>query len=362
MKENKPLKIPYYYQNKITIVSFVLVIMMLYVHGIYNESELFRMSYIVKSIISRLSYRVINPTYFSISGFLFFYGINAMADCFPKMKKRIHTVLIPFILWNLIVVLENLIFYQIPFSSEFFNFNLLDKYNDISAVIYNLLICPAGFHLWFLRDLIEYIVISPIIYLLIKKFSWYLPVILLVLTPPLMHFFNLEHLDIAFFALGGTIAMKSDLQSVKAFLSKRIVVISAVVYLGLSFTWDFFLPNHFSGDEYLSILFSVCGMITIWRGYDGLSQITNFENNHLLLTLTNYSFFIYLFHEPIFFVIMQLGTSIFGFSSTSLSLLYIINPALLIILAIIVAKIIKTIVPSFYSVLTGGRIARFQSK
>ena len=87
MKENKPMKIPYYYQNKITIVSFVLVIMMLYVHGIYNESELFRMSYIVKSIISRLSYRVINPTYFSISGFLFFYGINAMADCFPKMKK-----------------------------------------------------------------------------------------------------------------------------------------------------------------------------------------------------------------------------------------------------------------------------------
>ena len=362
MNENKPLKISSYYQNKITIVSFVLVIMMLYVHGIYNEAELFRMSFVVKSIISRLSYRVINPTYYTISGFLFFYGINAMADCFPKMKKSIRTVLIPFILWNVIVVLESLFFSHIPFTREFFNFNLLDKYNNISTSLYNLLICPAGFHLWFLRDLIAYIAISPIIYWLIKKFCWYVPIILLVLTPPLMQAINLGHLDIAFFTLGGTIAMRSDLQSVKTFLSKPIVAFSAAVYLGLSFTWDFFLPNHFSGEEYLSILFSVCGMITIWRGYDGLSQITNLENNQLLQTLTNYSFFIYLFHEPVLFAIMQLGTSILGVNSRSLSFLYIINPILIIILAIIVAKIIKTTVPSLYSVLTGGRIARFLSR
>lgn len=285
-----------------------------------------------------------------------------MADCFPKMKKRIRTVLIPFILWNVIVVLESLFFSHIPFTREFFNFNLLDKYNNISTSLYNLLICPAGFHLWFLRDLIAYIAISPIIYWLIKKFCWYVPVILLVLTPPLMQAFNLGHLDIAFFTLGGTIAMRSDLQSVKTFLSKPIVAFSAAVYLGLSFTWDFFLPNHFSGEEYLSILFSVCGMITIWRGYDGLSQITNLENNQLLQTLTNYSFFIYLFHEPVLFAIMQLGTSILGVNSRSLSFLYIINPILIIILAIIVAKIIKTTVPSLYSVLTGGRIARFLSR
>lgn len=362
MNENKPLKISSYYQNKITIVSFVLVIMMLYVHGIYNEAEQFRMSFVVKSIISRLSYRVINPTYFTISGFLFFYGLNAMTDCFPKMKKRLRTVLIPFVLWNVIVVLESLFFSHNPFTKEFFNFNLLDKYHSLSTGLYNLLICPAGFHLWFLRDLIVYIAISPIIYWLIKKFSWYVPIILLVITPPLMQAFNLGHLEIAFFTLGGTIAIKSDLQFVRTFLSKPIVAASAAIYLGLSFTWDFFLPNHFRGEEYLSILFSACGMITVWRGYDSLSQITNLERNHLLQTLTNYSFFIYLFHEPVLFVIMQLGTSLFGVNSRSLSFLYIINPILVIILAIIVAKTIKTIVPSLYSVLTGGRIARFQSR
>lgn len=362
MNENKLSKITSYYQNKITIISFVLVIMMLYVHGIYNEAEQFRMSFVVKSIISRLSYRVINPTYFSISGFLFFYGLNTIADCFPKMKRRIRTVMIPFVLWNVIVVLESLFFSHFPFTRDFFNFNLLDKYNNLCSGLYNLLICPAGFHLWFLRDLIAYIAISPIIYWLIKKFGWFVPVILLVLTPPLMQAFNLGHLDIAFFTLGGTIAMKSDLQTVKAFLTMPIVAISATVYLGLSFTWDFFLPNHFRGEECLSILFSVCGMITIWRGYDGLSQITNLENNHLLQTLTNYSFFIYLFHEPVLFVIMQMGTSLLGVNSKSLSFLYIINPVLLIILAIVVAKIIKTIVPSIYKVLTGGRIARYQSR
>ena len=362
MQENKPLKITPYYQNKITVVSFVLVIMMLYVHGIFNEAEQFRMSFVVKSIISRLSYRVINPTYFSISGFLFFYGLNTVADCLPKMKRRIRTVLIPFILWNVIVVLESLLLFQIPFTREFFNFNVLDQYNNPTAGLYNLLIRPAGFHLWFLRDLIAYIVISPLIYFLIKRFGWYVFLFLLILTPPFMQVFGLGHLEIAFFALGGTIALKSDLQSVKAMLSKPIVAISAAVYLGLSFTWDFFLTNQFRGEEYLSILFSACGMITVWRGYDGLSHITNLENNHILQTLTNYSFFIYLFHEPVLFVIMQFGTSLLGVNSWSLSFLYIINPILVIILAIIVAKIIKSIVPSFYSVLTGGRIARFQPR
>ena len=362
MNENKSLKITSYYQNKITIVSFVLVIMMLYVHGIYEDAGRFQISFVVKSIISRLSYRVINPTYFTISGFLFFYGINAMSDCFPKMKRRIRTLLIPFVLWNIIVVLENHLFSNLPFIRIFFNFNLQDKYSNLSTGLYNLLICPAGFHLWFLRDLIAYIAISPILYWLIKKFSWYIPIILLVLTPPLMQALNLGHLDIAFFTLGGTIAMKSDLQSVKAFLSRPIVAISATIYLGLAFTWDFILPNHFRDEEYLSILFSACGMITIWRGYDGLSHITNLENNHVLQTITNYTFFIYLFHEPVFYVIMLLGASLLGLNGWSLSFLYIINPALLIILAIIVAKILKTIFPSLYSVLTGGRIARFQSR
>ena len=362
MNENKSLKIPSYYQNKITIVSFVLIIMMLYVHGIYDDAGLFPISFVVKSIISRLSYRVINPTYFSISGFLFFYGLNAISDCFPKMKRRIRTVLIPFVLWNVIVVLEKLFFSHIPFTRAFFDYNLLDKYYNLSTGLYYLLICPAGFHLWFLRDLIVYIAISPIIYWLIKKFSWYVPIILLVTTPPLMQAFNLGHLEIAFFTLGGTIALKSDLQSVRIFLSMPIVAISAAVYLGLSFTWDFFLPDYFRGEEYLSILFSVCGMITVWRGYDVLSHIANLENNRLLQTLTNYTFFIYLFHEPVFFVILQLGTKLLGETDWSLTFLYIINPAFLIILAIIVAKIIKTIVPSFYKVLTGGRIARFQSR
>lgn len=356
------MKIPPYYQTKITIISFFLVIMMLYVHGIYNEAELFRMSYFVKSIISRLSYRVINPTYFSISGFLFFNGLNALVDCFPKMKKRARTVLIPFILWNVIVVLEYQLLSHIPFTKEFIYFNIFSNFNNLGVGLYNLFLRPAGFHLWFLRDLIVYIIISPLIYWLITKIDWFLTIILLTLTPPLMQIFNLEHLDIAFFTLGGTIAMKSDLKSVKIFLSKPIVIVSTVLYLGLSLTWDFFLPKHFCGEEYLSILFSVCGMITIWRGYDWLSQTSNLESNIFLQSLTNYSFFIYLFHEPILFVIMQMGTSFLGLNSWSLSLLYIINPILLIILAIVVAKLIKKTIPSFYYVLTGGRIAKFQSK
>ena len=343
MKENKPLKIPYYYQNKITIVSFVLVIMMLYVHGIYNESELFRMSYIVKSIISRLSYRVINPTYFSISGFLFFYGINAMADCFPKMKKRIHTVLIPFILWNLIVVLENLIFYQIPFSSEFFNFNLLDKYNDISAVIYNLLICPAGFHLWFLRDLILIIAITPLLYGI--KMVTPLGVLSPVLCICTCFFPQIGLLKSIFWFVFGS--------EYFVHIGKCKSIVIPILFICLCIT-ELLFPHEYW--KHFTSPIILLGILSIWNLFDRLAKENFSLKQHRLLSLScQFTFFIYLYHEPFINVIRKLLAFILGRNSFAFASSYLTSPWFVIVIGILVGYAFKKSSPKIYSILTGGR-------
>ena len=350
-----------YYQTKITLVSFVLVLMMLFVHGIYNESHLFRISNIVLSVIPRLSYRVINPTYFTISGLLFFKGIKTITDCFPKMKKRIRTVLVPFVLWNAIAILTYLIFSHLPLTREFLRRDIISHFQTPYGAFEFCFIRPSSFHLWFLRDLIVYVALSPVLYWLIKRFGWFVAPIMLVATPPLMQWLDLNHLEIAFFILGGTIAMHSSLEAVKAFLSRPFVLVAAFFYFGLSAIWDFVFPKQFVGEEYLSIFFSICGMITLWRGYDYLARTTHIEQSSFLLSLTNYSFFIYLFHEPILFILMQLGKILFGVNGISLTLLYLINPVLIICLGIVLAKGIKKISPTLYSVLVGGRITRFRA-
>lgn len=352
-----------YYQHKLTIISLVLVVMMLYVHGIYNEVELFRTSYVVKSVIARLSYRVINPTYFTISGLLFFKGVCAAADCLPKIKKRIRTVLVPFILWSAITILEQLVFAQIPAIRPYVNPNVLDHFLSWSEGLTFFFLRPAFFHLWFLRDLMVFVFLSPLLYWLIKKVRWYLAPVVLIATPPLIQWFGLEHLEIGFFILGGTIALFSDLESVRSWLSKPIVIIAAILYFGLSFTWDFLLPKQFAGEEYLCIFFSICGMITLWRGYDWLAQRPSSPvYNPILLAVTNFTFFIYLFHEPILFVIMQMNKAWLGVNAWSMTFLYLVNPLLLIVIAISVAVVLKKAMPKAYSILVGGRTVRHQAR
>ena len=335
--------------------------MMLFVHGIYNEARHFFISNIVFSVIPRLSYRVINPTYFVISGFLFFKGIKTVTDCFPKMMKRIRTVLVPFIIWNAIAILTYLFFYHLPLTREFLRLDIINHFQTLYGAFEFCFIRPGSFHLWFLRDLIVYVALSPVLYWLIKRFGWFVAPISLVATPPLMQWLDLNHLEIAFFILGGTIALHSSLEAVKAFLSRPFVLVAAFFYFGLSAIWDFVLPKQFVGEEYLSIFFSICGMITLWRGYDYLARTTHIEQSSFLLSLTNYSFFIYLFHEPILFILMQLGKILFGVNGISLTLLYLINPILIICLGIVLAKGIKKISPILYSVLVGGRITRFRA-
>ena len=277
------------------------------------------------------------------------------------MKKRIRTVLVPFVLWNAIAILTYLIFSHLPLTREFLRRDIISHFQTPYGAFEFCFIRPGSFHLWFLRDLIVYVALSPVIYWLIKRFGWFVAPIMLVATPPLMQWLDLNHLEIAFFILGGTIAMHSSLDAVKAFLSRPFVLVAAFIYFGLSAIWDFVLPEHFAGEEYLSIFFSICGMITVWRGYDYLARTTHIEQSSFLLSLTNFSFFIYLFHEPILFIIMQRGKRLFGVNDISLTLLYLINPVLIICLGIVLAKGIKKISPSLYSVLVGGRITRFRS-
>lgn len=355
----KPQNISFYYQTKISLVSSYLAILVLYVHGFFSVSERFPFSHFIISVIERFSYRAINPTYFAISGFLFFLGVKTITDCYPKIRKRIHTVLLPFILWNIIAIFEQFIFSKLPGTRVFMHRDILYQFLKPSG-LYDFFIGPASFHLWFLRDLIVYIILSPLIYWLIKRFGWFVTPIVLALTPPLMYWQSLNHLDIAFFILGATIAIHSDLESTRRFLSKPLVIFASFVYLGLSAFWDFIVPEQFKNEGYLTLFFSICGMITVWRGYDLLAHKTNIEHSRLLLTLTNYTFFIYLFHEPFLFVFIQLGKRLFGGNDFSLTLLYLASPILIILLGIICAKGIKMISPTLYAILVGGRVTRYK--
>jgi Acyltransferase family. len=111
-----------------------------------------------------------------ISGYLFFYkskdwNINVY---WVKLKKRFFTLLVPYLLWNILFVLSEYIIYGITGKDV----SIITKtYSDMGW--YNIFYCstlssgdiiytPVNTPLWFIRDLIIMVILSPIVYMLIK--------------------------------------------------------------------------------------------------------------------------------------------------------------------------------------------------
>lgn len=88
------------------------------------------------------------PCFFFISGYLFFVNAETLNRSYylHKLRRRVHTLLIPYIIWNILAAAYLWLTQDIYYSPLWLVFTL-----------------PANFPLWFLRDLIVLIIASPLI-------------------------------------------------------------------------------------------------------------------------------------------------------------------------------------------------------
>ena len=133
------------------------------------------------------------PTFFFISGFLFFcnFPIFTWAGYKKKIKSRIKTLIIPYFVWNTIVFSLIIISQIIKIITRNESWNILLEYiRDTGWHIFydchifmipemNLLgmpfymTGPIDAPLWFLRDLIIVVIFSPLIYYFLKYTSFF---------------------------------------------------------------------------------------------------------------------------------------------------------------------------------------------
>ena len=100
---------------------------------------------------------------------------------------------------------------------------------------------------------------------------------------------------------------------------------------------------------------NICGLAFIWVIYDVLSKRQIVSTKGIWRHICGYSFFIYCFHEPAFNIIKKIPIAFLGDAPATLTVFYLINPWIMIVVAIIVARLINKITPKTYKILTGGR-------
>ena len=107
------------------------------------------------------------PMYYFLSGFSYFSNYT-FASTLDKWKRRVFTLLIPWLCWNTIVWGLNILIRQIPFIASRLNTDAGYQFTLRSWFDAGLMKSADG-PMWFIKNLIVLTLLSPAVYLLIKN-------------------------------------------------------------------------------------------------------------------------------------------------------------------------------------------------
>lgn len=156
----------------ISALRFPLIVGVVFIHTLELSAGEYQVYDFLYSFLTDGLCGVCVPLFFFFSGYLFFQNIDCfdMTTYWKKMKKRARSLLIPFIFWNLFVVtiigLGQLVAPSL-FTGAYKSISDF-TFIDWLSIFYSALGSnqPIAFQLWFLRDLIIMVAMTPLFYYL----------------------------------------------------------------------------------------------------------------------------------------------------------------------------------------------------
>lgn len=199
-------------RNKITLLSFICSFFVIFAHtrnvetyGIdANSMGLAHIVWGLETFLSEIMPIAI-PTFFFLSGFLFFRTFE-LEKMLEKYKSRIKSILVPYLIWCTIYYLYFVILTNAPIISNYMSSEpyVFSVKNWIMA-----LWIDSYYTLWFLKNLICFIAVTPIIFVLIKNWK-YVPagtvVLSLLFLNSVFHFITFPE-GIEVYSLGSYLAI-----------------------------------------------------------------------------------------------------------------------------------------------------------
>ncbi|MBR3436193.1 MAG: acyltransferase [Lachnospiraceae bacterium] len=156
-------------QNRISWIRGILCILVVYVHcqntDWFNTASVPWIASAERGAASLFT-AIAVPGFFFLSGYLFFRNFTP-DQLGRKLKSRIFTLLIPFILWNLIYYFIELALRNLPLTAGLFDGSEVPfTVKEILLAAFNYKYNPV---FWFMQFLIVYTALSPLIWLLMKN-------------------------------------------------------------------------------------------------------------------------------------------------------------------------------------------------
>lgn len=350
-----------YLSDKLRVLSLISIIFVLYIHSRFQPNEIMGMAYYdkIRLFTSEMIGRCAVPLFYLISGYLFFMKVpDGVKSIGRKIRKRIKSLLIPYFIGCVFFVIFYSFIALLPWTS-----NLINSSSSIMPLFqkpYSIILIsifydggtgyPCAFQLWFLRDLILIVATSPLWYLCLKHLKWGFVAVVFVLT-----YFDVPHVpfySLFWFVLGG------QLTKVKIEMGgngrTKVAIFGLFLFLIISIIQLFF-PDIINW-SLLRIPIILLGIIGAWGLYDVvLGKDFSLSRHQWLGIACQFTFFIYLFHEPTLNIVRKLIVVVLGKNEFGYMASYLISPWIFTVCAVFAGLLFRKYLPRVYDVCTGGR-------
>lgn len=234
----------------IDLLRFPLIFMVIFIHlsytavhlpdadfPLFSEQGILNLLYLLSSDgICRLAV----PTFFIISGFLFFINVTDFTweQYKYKIKRRFRSLVIPYFLWNLIAIILSIVVLALLPSISLENVYSIPKLlSNGWHLFYNANggNYPIDYPLWFVRDLIVVSLLSPVIYWYVKKLGIFGLIIILVAGATNM-WISLPGFGISaffYFSVGAYFAINRYNIVEFSRRYKSVIIVGAIILYGL---------------------------------------------------------------------------------------------------------------------------------
>ena len=292
------------------------------------------------------------PGFFFISGFLLFLSRKSYTE---KLKTRLHTLLVPYLLWNLLLLMLYLVAYAAGHPQDIYGQNMADfTLTDYLRLFWDRghfddgnfvpLLCP----LWYIRNLFIMVVLSPLLYPIIKKAG--LPFLLVVTVWWLLTYHNaFIQQTLLLFSLGAYFSVQGVNPLKVAYEHKTLLLTLFAIFAISDIVSHTMLPTPVNLQLHrLSLIFNIPALllladVCVRRGLSSQS-------------LPGAAFIVFCIHYPIVVPLRKLIISHFdGASDIVHILLYAASVVIVTLLSLAFCKLLDRWLPGVKKLLSGNR-------
>lgn len=261
---------------------------------------------VLKLTVSQTLTKVVVPVFYIISGYLFFANVGRwdVRAYRGKLLRRARTLLLPYVLWNVLMAVK---LGATGWGVLWVFWRSAGVQTDWTGGV-QLMTAPANMPLWFLRDLMVVSVLSPLVYVAVRRLGWWLLALLggYYLSGVCAFVPGVSACSVFFFTLGAFLSIRGyDLVVAMRRVAVPAYVLAVLLAAGMVLTYG---QAVFSS---LMLGFRLSGAVVV---FCVAARVLGATRRRLPLVVCRSAYFVYLAHYVFFMSFVD--SALFGLMGT----------------------------------------------